>query len=78
MNKHTAMIFLGIVVAVIPILGFPSFVRTTILVLSGLGIAILAYLSSVIYCSNCKKLIADAEQAIPETTDISTPKAPLV
>jgi hypothetical protein len=39
----------------------------TLLVLSGLGIAILAYLSSVVYCSNCKKLIEDAEQALPAT-----------
>ncbi|MEK7460523.1 MAG: hypothetical protein AAB628_03180 [Patescibacteria group bacterium] len=66
MTKHTAMIFLGILVALVPILGFPSFVNTTVLVLSGLGIAILAYLSSVVYCSNCKKLIEDAEKAIPD------------
>jgi len=65
MTKHTAMVFLGILVAVLPLLGFPAWMRTTLIVSSGLGIAILAYLSSVTYCSNCKKLIEDAEQALP-------------
>lgn len=65
MSKHTTMIFLGILVAVIPVLGFPSWFRTTVMIISGLTIAVLAYLSSVIYCSNCKKLIHSAENAIP-------------
>lgn len=65
MTKHTAMVFLGILVAALPLLGFPAWMRTTLIVSSGLGIAILAYLSSVTYCSNCKKLIEDAEQALP-------------
>ena len=58
------MIFLGALVMVLPILGFPMWMRTTLIVLSGLGIVTLAYLSSVTYCSNCKKLIDDAEQAL--------------
>lgn len=66
MTKHTAIIFLGILVALMPLLGFPSFVRDVIIILSGAGIAVLAYLSSVLYCSNCKKLIDDAEKIIPE------------
>ena len=66
MTKHTAIIFLGILVALMPLLGFPSFVRDVIIILSGAGIAVLAYLSSVVYCSNCKKLIDDAEKIIPE------------
>lgn len=66
MTKHTAIIFLGILVALMPLLGFPSFVRDVIIILSGIGIAVLAYLSSVVYCSNCKKLIDDAEKIIPE------------
>ncbi len=65
MTKHTAMIFLGALVVALPILGLPSWVQTTLLVASGLGIVVLAYLSSVTYCSNCKKLIDDAEQALP-------------
>lgn len=73
MTKHTAMIFLGILVMVIPELGFPSWARTTLIVLSGLGIVVLAYLSSVTYCSNCKKLIDDAEQALPAIGDEVNP-----
>lgn len=65
MTKHTAIIFLGILVIVLALGGFPSWARTTLLVVSGLGISALAYLSSVVYCSNCKKLIEDAEQALP-------------
>ena len=59
------MIFLGILVAVMPVLGFPSWFRTTVIIISGLTIAVLAYLSSVVYCSNCKKLIHNAENVIP-------------
>lgn len=65
MTKHTAIIFLSAFVIVVALGGFPSWARKTLLVLSGSGIAILAYLSSVVYCSNCKKLIDDAEQALP-------------
>lgn len=68
MTKHTAMIFLGILVVVVALGGFPVWVRTTLLVVSGLGISTLAYLSSVVYCSNCKKLIDDAEQALPSAS----------
>lgn len=62
MNKHTAIIFLGIFVAVMPLLGFPSWTRTFFIIVAGLGIVILAYLSSVVYCSNCKKLITMNEE----------------
>lgn len=65
MTKHTAIIFLSILIIIVALGGFPSWLRTTLIVLSGLGVAILAYLSSVVYCSNCKKLIEDAEQALP-------------
>lgn len=65
MTKYTAIIFLGILVVILAIGGFPSWARTTLLVVSGVGISVLAYLSSVVYCSNCKKLIEDAEQALP-------------
>lgn len=76
MTKHTAMIFLGILVAVLPILGFPSWMRTSLIVLSGIGIAVLAYLTSVTYCSNCKKLIADADNALDEQVSaVSSPSS---
>jgi len=65
MTKHTVIIFLSLLIIIVAIGGFPGWVRSTLIVLSGLGIAVLAYLSSVVYCSNCKKLIEDAEQALP-------------
>lgn len=64
MTKHTAMIFLGIAVTVVPVLGFPSWFRTTLMVVAGLAIVVLAYLSSVTYCSNCEKLIDEADRAL--------------
>lgn len=69
MSKHTAIIFLGILVIVFAASGLPPFLRTTLLVLSGLGIVVLGYLSSVTYCSNCKKLIDEAEQALPLSSE---------
>ncbi|KKU81557.1 MAG: hypothetical protein UY07_C0015G0009 [Parcubacteria group bacterium GW2011_GWA1_47_8] len=64
MTKYTAIILLGVFVAALAFFGGPpSAVRTVLYVASGLGIAVLSYLSSVVYCSNCKKLIEDAEQA---------------
>lgn len=71
MTKHTAMIFLGILVALMPILGFPPFARDIVIMLGGLGIAVLAYLSSVVYCSNCKRLMEEAERIIPESQNPS-------
>ncbi len=65
MTKHTVIIFLAVFIIVVAVGGFPSWARTALLVLSGAGIAVLAYLSSVVYCSNCKKLIEEAEQALP-------------
>lgn len=69
MTKHTAMILLGIGVAVLPALGFPSFFRDLLFVVFGLAIASLSYLSSVLYCANCRKLIDEAEQALPSSGD---------
>ena len=66
MSKHAAIIFLAIFTAVLPFLGFPGWFRTALFVVSGLSIATLAYFSSVIYCSNCKKLIDDAGRALDE------------
>lgn len=62
MNKHTAIIFLGILVIILPVMGLPSWMRTLLIIFAGAGIVVLAYLSSVAYCSNCKKLIAMNEE----------------
>ncbi len=77
MTKHTVIIFLSVLIVIVAIGGFPAWARTTILVLSGITIAVLAYLSSVVYCSNCKKLIEDAEQAMP-VAPANTEEAPIV
>lgn len=64
MTKHTAMIFLSVLVVALPVSGLPRSILTIVLVLVGTLIAVLAYLSSVVYCSNCKKLIDEAEHAL--------------
>ncbi|HAS85100.1 MAG TPA: hypothetical protein DCS23_03470 [Candidatus Yonathbacteria bacterium] len=69
MTKHTALTILGVAVVVVAIGGFPSWVRTPLLVVVGVAISVLSYLSSVVYCSNCKKLIDDAEQAFPSAPE---------
>jgi len=76
MTKHTVITILGVAVVVIALGGFPSLVHKTLLVVSGTTIAVLSYLSSVVYCSNCKKLIEDAEQTFSEEEkhdDVVTP-----
>ena len=79
MTKHTVIVLLGIFVAALPVLGFPPTVRTVLFIISGLVIATLAYLSSVVYCSNCKKLIDDAEQAFDESASPATsPNSPRI
>jgi hypothetical protein len=64
MSKHTALIFLGILVIALAMSGLPPLLRTVFLAMSGLGVVVLGYLSSVVYCSNCKKLIDEADQAL--------------
>lgn len=67
MTKHTVMTILGVAVVVVAIGGFPAWARTSLLVIGGVAISVLSYLSSVVYCSNCKKLIEDAERAFPSS-----------
>jgi len=67
MTKHTVIILLAVIVIISAIGGFPSPARTTLLVLCGAGISVLAYLSSVVYCSNCKKLIDEVDQSFTQT-----------
>lgn len=66
MTKHTVITILGVLVAVVAFGGFPAWARTTLLVAGGVVISVLSYLSSVVYCSNCKKLIDEAENALPQ------------
>jgi hypothetical protein len=66
MSKRAAVIFLAVLVAVLPFLGFPGVVRTALFVVSGFIIAAITYFSSVTYCSNCKKLINAADRVFEE------------
>lgn len=67
------MTILGGAIVVVAIGGFPAWARTTLLVAGGVAIAVLSYLSSVVYCSNCKKLIEDADQAFSTPSEDVTP-----
>lgn len=75
MTKHTVMTMLGVAIVVVAVGGFPAWARTSLLVLGGVAISVLSYLSSVVYCSNCKKLIEDADQALPSApqSNVVTP-----
>ena len=44
MSKHSIIITLAVWVIILPFLGFPSFWRTLLLVLSGLGIILYTFL----------------------------------
>lgn len=44
MSKHTTIIILAIWIIILPFLGFPSFWRTLLLVLSGLGIVFYTFM----------------------------------
>ncbi len=76
MTKYAVMVLLGIIVAALPILGFTQRITDILIVISGLGIAVLAYLSSVVYCSNCKKLIEEAEKAFDDVSQATPPNPP--
>ncbi|MCK9344963.1 MAG: hypothetical protein M0P64_02465 [Candidatus Pacebacteria bacterium] len=71
MTKHTVITILSVAIVVVALGGFPAWARTSLIVLGGVTIAVLSYLSSVVYCSNCKKLIEDAEQALPSASEES-------
>jgi len=43
MKRRKIYIILGLLVAIVPLLGFPSFVRTSLLVIAGLLIIVLAF-----------------------------------
>lgn len=69
MTKQTIITLISIGLIVVVLGGFPAWARTSLIVMGAVAIAILSYLSSVVYCSNCKKLIDDAEQALPVYED---------
>lgn len=57
MSKNSAIIGLGILVAILPFSGFPIATKEIIFIVAGLIIAIIGYFSNVQYCANCKRVI---------------------
>lgn len=57
MSKNSAIIGLGVLVAILPFSGFPIAVKEVIFIVAGLIIAVIGYFSNVQYCANCKRVI---------------------
>ncbi|MHB8651681.1 MAG: hypothetical protein ACYC8S_00925 [Minisyncoccota bacterium] len=55
--RISVMVFLGIFVAVVPLLGFPLWIKTVLEGIFGITIAVISYFSSIVYCVHCKKAI---------------------
>lgn len=53
MNKRTTIITLGILVALMPFLGFPGTAKTIFFVLAGIAIALIAYVGEI-GCDTCR------------------------
>jgi hypothetical protein len=67
MPKHSTIIGLGILIALMPFLGFPPIVKDIFYVIAGLVVAIIAYFSNIQYCNNCHKIIENGKNSIPNT-----------
>ena len=63
MSKHSAIIGLGILVAVMPFLGFPPAFKDIFYTLAGLAISVVAYFTNIQYCNNCHKLIENGKKS---------------
>lgn len=64
MSKHSTIIILGILLALMPFLGFPIFYKDIFFVVLGLSIAMLAYFSNIQYCNNCNRLVENGKRGI--------------
>lgn len=67
MSKNTTIVSLGILLAVMPFLGFPTGAKDVLFVFLGLAIAIIGYFSNVRYCNNCNQLIENGKHGILKT-----------
>ncbi|GMQ95493.1 MAG: hypothetical protein BMS9Abin13_610 [Patescibacteria group bacterium] len=68
MSKKSITIILGILIALMPFLGFPGSAESVFFVLAGLLIAALAYFSSTEYCAECKRVV---DGGAPERTEVN-------
>ncbi|MBI5816850.1 MAG: hypothetical protein HZB09_00275 [Candidatus Yonathbacteria bacterium] len=68
MSKNSAIIGLGILIALMPFLGFPLIVKDIFFVIIGLVIAVIAYFSNIQYCNNCNTLVENGKHGIGRST----------
>jgi len=66
MSKYSTIIGLGILVALMPFLGFPLIVKDIFFVIIGLAVAVIAYFSNIQYCNNCNQLVENGKHGITE------------
>lgn len=66
MSKYSTIIGLGILVALMPFLGFPLIVKDVFFVIIGLSVAVIAYFSNIQYCNNCNQLVENGKHGIME------------
>ncbi len=64
MSKYSTIIGLGILVALMPFLGFPLIVKDIFFVIIGLTVAVIAYFSNIQYCNNCNQLIENGKHGV--------------
>ncbi len=64
MSKYSTIIGLGILVALMPFLGFPPVVKDVFFVVIGLAVAVIAYFSNIQYCNNCNQLIENGKHGV--------------
>jgi len=64
MSKYSTIIGLGILVALMPFLGFPLIVKGIFFVIIGLAIAVIAYFSNIQYCNNCNRLVENGKYGV--------------
>jgi len=55
MSKRTTFIVLGIIIAIMPLLGFPGSLKDIFYHLLGGAVVLFAYFSDILYCKNCEK-----------------------
>lgn len=69
--RISVMVFLGIFVAVVPLLGLPLWVKTILEGIFGITIAVVSYFSSIVYCVNCKKAVSPNQDDVLPTPSFS-------
>jgi hypothetical protein len=69
MTKKTIAIFISLLVAVMPFLGFPESFDKYFYLVSGVALAALIELVSIHYCATCDALANEEEQVLDVYTD---------